>query len=285
MTASTSTQDEGSWEFVSQSASSSDTECDNENINVVDSHSNQDTNDNNTYGPVIITENMRMSLQPTEDRREDQEEHSHFHRSFSTPMFTTTIEEDEESFAITDCDSSVDVQSIMTNATTDDMVLLSHKSNSNTAAASVKKVPSFKDMLLLNSKQKEKEEQEKQTKLKEVEEKLRRDALKRRKMNRPRLVVNPIQRCAKSTGDLRSLIIHEGDEEGGDCGGGGGGVIYEDEIMGETDAMEFYNRKSKGSSSRSNGKKLRPDEAKRKMYIVHKKNAQRSAQKAREGGK
>jgi hypothetical protein len=77
-----------------------------------------------------------------------------------------------------------------------------------------------------------------------------------------RYVVTPIKRCAKSTGDLLSLA--EGDDE---------------EVLGESDAMEYYNRKSHGEHGRNNGLKIRPDEAKRKEMIVMKKNMQRQAQK------
>lgn len=75
-----------------------------------------------------------------------------------------------------------------------------------------------------------------------------------------RYVVAPIKRCAKSTGDLLSLA---GQEE---------------EIMGESDAIEYYNRKSHGEHGRNNGLKQRPDEAKRKDMIVQKKNMQRQKQ-------
>jgi len=75
---------------------------------------------------------------------------------------------------------------------------------------------------------------------------------------KPKFVVAPIKRCAKSTGDLQSLVIQE-----------------EDEILGDTDAMDFYHRKAKGFQGRQNGLKLRPDEAKRKAITMHKKDLQR----------
>lgn len=76
-----------------------------------------------------------------------------------------------------------------------------------------------------------------------------------------RYVVTPIKRCAKSTGDLLSLVENE-----------------DEEAMGESDAMEYYNRKAHGAHGRSNGMKIRPDEAKRKEMIVEKKNMQRQRQ-------
>lgn len=84
---------------------------------------------------------------------------------------------------------------------------------------------------------------------------------------RPRFVVTPIKRCAKSTGDLQSLSKIEEDED--------------EEILGDSDAVEFYNRKAQGSKGRVNGQRLRPDEAKRKQMIVYKKDLQRQQQQRR----
>ncbi|GAX18116.1 hypothetical protein FisN_25Hh097 [Fistulifera solaris] len=78
---------------------------------------------------------------------------------------------------------------------------------------------------------------------------------------KPKFVVEPIQRCAKSTGDLLSLGKIDEDD---------------DDIIGETDAMEFYHRKSSGARSRYNGAKIRPDEAKRLQITMHKKHLQRN---------
>ena len=67
-------------------------------------------------------------------------------------------------------------------------------------------------------------------------------------------------RCAKSTGDLRLLS---------QC---------DSEVMGETDAMDFYHRKALGAKGRVSGLRLRPDEAKRKEMTMNKKNMQRAGQ-------
>jgi hypothetical protein len=74
---------------------------------------------------------------------------------------------------------------------------------------------------------------------------------------KPRFVVKPIKRCTKSTGDLNSL--------------------YEEEeaMFGSSDAQEFYSRKLAGAQGRTNGLKLRPDEAKRKEIVMNKKDEQR----------
>lgn len=79
---------------------------------------------------------------------------------------------------------------------------------------------------------------------------------------KPKFVVTPIKRCSKSTGDLRSLVIHE------------------DEVLGESDAMDYYHRKAMGASGRINSLKIRPDEAKRKSITMYKKQQQRQQQQA-----
>eukprot|EP00557_Chaetoceros_sp_GSL56_P004420 CAMPEP_0176499100 /NCGR_PEP_ID=MMETSP0200_2-20121128/12723_1 /TAXON_ID=947934 /ORGANISM="Chaetoceros sp., Strain GSL56" /LENGTH=308 /DNA_ID=CAMNT_0017897449 /DNA_START=268 /DNA_END=1194 /DNA_ORIENTATION=- len=198
------------------------------------------------------------------------------HRCASTPEFSNL--EDEDSYVL-DCSAeSVDAYSL---PLVDDTVLLSHRP----AKPSMKKVPSFKDIIMLNANARLEEEKKKKELSDQHEEKMRDLAMRRRKSTKPKLVVNTIKRCAKSTGDLRSLVIHEDPEDDGYGGGGGGGgggimgnVIHEDEILGDTDATEFYSRKSKGSLSRHNHAKIRPDEAKRKEMILYKKNAQRMAQ-------
>lgn len=81
---------------------------------------------------------------------------------------------------------------------------------------------------------------------------------------KPKFVVEPIKRCAKSTGDLQSLGKIDEDDDDND-----------QHILGESDAMEFYHRKSAGMRSRCNNLKIRPDEAKRLQIIMNKKNLQR----------
>eukprot|EP00545_Synedropsis_sp_CCMP1620_P006018 CAMPEP_0119011420 /NCGR_PEP_ID=MMETSP1176-20130426/5672_1 /TAXON_ID=265551 /ORGANISM="Synedropsis recta cf, Strain CCMP1620" /LENGTH=231 /DNA_ID=CAMNT_0006964251 /DNA_START=282 /DNA_END=977 /DNA_ORIENTATION=+ len=78
---------------------------------------------------------------------------------------------------------------------------------------------------------------------------------------KPKFVVTPTLRCSASTPNLRSLDH------------------FEEEVLGETDACEYYNRKSMGFSGRQNGMKIRPDEAKRKEFTIQKKEMQRQAQK------
>jgi hypothetical protein len=80
-----------------------------------------------------------------------------------------------------------------------------------------------------------------------------------------RIVVAPIKRCTKSSPDLRSLVNVNEEDDGG-------------EILGFNDAHEFYARKAHGEASRFNGKKIRPDEAKRREWIINKKDAQRQQQ-------
>lgn len=54
--------------------------------------------------------------------------------------------------------------------------------------------------------------------------------------------------------------------------------LLEEEILGDTDAHEYYAVKSKGSLGRYNGGKKRPDEAKRLQMTMNKKNLQRAQQ-------
>lgn len=141
----------------------------------------------------------------------------------------------------------------------------------------MKKVPSFKDAILLNSQEKEKEARL----LKEQEEKrLSGTNKQRRPFQRAKFVVKNVtgtKRCPRSASvpNLQSLaIVDEEDYDGGGgggCGGGGG----DDEILGMSDASDYYARKKHGSVTYKQGQKLRPDEAKRKKMIMYKKNLQR----------
>mmetsp|Transcript_11171 Transcript_11171/g.20658 ORF Transcript_11171/g.20658 Transcript_11171/m.20658 type:complete len:284 (-) Transcript_11171:915-1766(-) len=97
-----------------------------------------------------------------------------------------------------------------------------------------------------------------------------------RKLKKPKfLVVKPIQRCARSTGDLKSLgqELNRNDDEDNH------GV---ENILGETDGEQFYHQKSKGQLGRKNGRKTRPDEAKRLEITMAKKSMQR--EKQQQGG-
>lgn len=120
----------------------------------------------------------------------------------------------------------------------------------------MKRVPSFKDAILLNAQECERLEAEAKKK----------EAMTRRvppKKRVPTFSVRKIRRNAHSMTDLASLAEadHEDDEL---------------EVNGDADAPEFYARKSKGSTARANSTKLRPDEAKRREFILYKKNVQRA---------
>ena len=81
-----------------------------------------------------------------------------------------------------------------------------------------------------------------------------------RPYRKPKIVVKSpslMRRCSKSSPNLLGLIQED------------------EEVLGDTDATEYYSRKSKGAQGRSNGLKLRPDEAKRKAFSVNKRNLQR----------
>lgn len=206
------------------------------------------------------------------------------HTSISTPTLSK-LEEDESyvfDFASNGDGCSVAASST---ATFEGAVLVSQKKSTT-----MKKIPSFKDIIMLNAQAREEEDKKKKELLQQYHDKVRRDTMTRRKATRPRLVVNPIKRCSKSTGDLKSMIIKEDVEK--DYGYdsihmyGGGGLhssiisegVEEEDVLGDTDSAEFYSRKMKGASSRRNGRKLRPDEAKRRNMIVYRKDAQRRAQ-------
>jgi len=76
---------------------------------------------------------------------------------------------------------------------------------------------------------------------------------------KPKFVVQPIKRCAKSTDDLNSLP----------------GISEDEEVLGATDAMDFYHRKAAGAKSRWSARIIRPDEAKRLEITMNKKSMQR----------
>ncbi len=110
-----------------------------------------------------------------------------------------------------------------------------------------KKLTSFRDAILAQSADSPDEKKQEETS---------KNFPTHQKKIKPKLVVMPIKRCSRSTGDLQSLVIHE------------------NEVLGESDAMDYYYRKSVGAANRVNGLKMRPDEAKRKSMILNKKKAQ-----------
>jgi len=101
----------------------------------------------------------------------------------------------------------------------------------------------------------------------EEKEDIDEESPKPRIKTKPTFVVTPISRtigrCSMSSPNLCALANLEGDTG---------------EVVGESDAMEYYHRKSLGYNGRKNGMKLRPDEAKRLTMILHKKDMQRKAQ-------
>jgi hypothetical protein len=79
-----------------------------------------------------------------------------------------------------------------------------------------------------------------------------------------------IKRGYKSMGNLRALDhIQEDDHD------------YNEAVMGDTDASDYYSRKAQGAIGRKNGMKSRPDEAKRLQITMVKKNLQRERQAQR----
>ncbi|KAL7476122.1 hypothetical protein ACHAW6_002001 [Cyclotella cf. meneghiniana] len=82
--------------------------------------------------------------------------------------------------------------------------------------------------------------------------------------------------------DEGDFVIGNGGGSGGGMSGGGG--MGAAEVLGETDAMDYYHRKEKGSLSTINKKKERPDEIKRKEISMYKKELQKEKQQSRSGG-
>lgn len=117
-----------------------------------------------------------------------------------------------------------------------------------------KKRTSFRDAILSQSTEPSDEKKESEA---------AKNPVTRQKKIKPKIVVTPIKRCSRSTGDLQSLVIHE------------------DEVLGESDAMDYYHRKAMGASGRVNSLKTRPDEAKRLSITLSKKHAQRQQQAAK----
>mmetsp|Transcript_6406 Transcript_6406/g.9309 ORF Transcript_6406/g.9309 Transcript_6406/m.9309 type:complete len:310 (+) Transcript_6406:100-1029(+) len=258
------------WQFVNSTES-------NDSMEATNYHDNEDNPSKNTKG-----RNLKI-----------------LSRCTSTPELSHLDDDyshlDDETFI--DCDSSFDVQSHVTNDTEVVMVNRLHseekkEESKTTSSPSLpkKKFPSFKDAILLNAKEVQNEQDRMLNRRQKIKEKLQKEHLQRRKSNKPKLVVSPIKRCARSTGDLTKLmIIQEGDDNHQDSGAVGGATnassflqnsipIQEEEVMGETDAEEFYSYKAMGSVSRKKSLKIRPDEAKRKQFIMHKKGSQRRRQ-------
>ena len=97
----------------------------------------------------------------------------------------------------------------------------------------------------------------------------------------PRRVKKQLSAMMEEEDEGADFIIGRGNGSGNSGGGGGGGG----EILGDTDAMDYYHRKAQGSKSTSNKKKERPDEAKRREISMHKKEAQRKKQaESQKGG-
>jgi len=192
------------------------------------------------------------------------------HRCVSSPNLSmrNVLHTDEFS----DVDSYLDVRSLQTEGTkkgsSDDWSMIS------STTGTFKKSPSFKDMLLMNADSKQDQAR------KELQEKLRQNVVERKTIT-PTFVVSKVhtsrlKRCGFSTGDLqdahytldkRELPTQES-------------TIPEEEVVGDSDAMEFYSQKAMGSTSRAKGLKLRPDEAKRKEYSLYKKEIHRNSQHA-----
>lgn len=83
---------------------------------------------------------------------------------------------------------------------------------------------------------------------------------------KPKFIVQQVAplKHAKSMGDL-TKCLEDDDDDGED-------------VLGDSDAHEYYSRKAQGSLGRRNGRKQRPDEKKRLQITMAKKNSQRARQ-------
>jgi hypothetical protein len=141
---------------------------------------------------------------------------------------------------------------------------------------SIVKKLSFKDMMMLHAAGQLKEQKSKAEKADQANS----PKTKQQKFA-PKLVVKQIKRANYSTGDLPSLAtIHDNVELSGCSGGGGLAPVRDGEVLGATDAEDFYARKSHGAKTHKNGQRCRPDEAKRKEFSQQKKVMQKDAQRA-----
>lgn len=215
------------------------------------------------------------------------------HKSISTPTFIhTKLHSSHDSTDDGDESNTLDESSFVLEYPTTTVSSSEGEDETDTAmndgelvsfpSPMTKRTPSFKDAILLNAAEVRKEEAlAEEAAERELNERQRQR--RQKPQRRRRIIVSTIKRCSKSAGDLGSLVsIRETGGGGGDvgCGGMNGTTIGEDEVMGETDASDYYHRKNVGRTSRKNGLKLRPDEAKRRDGIVAKKNVQRQAQMA-----
>jgi len=187
---------------------------------------------------------------------------------------TNFVQEKEDNISFSSVDMCETSSVITTETDAASCVLVNPRSPSGKIG--MRKVPSFKDAILLNAEEKVREETNLAEREKEKVLKRQKDLAAFKSKSRPRLVVKPIQRCIRSTGDLRSLVVEE------EKSYSGGGLAACHEVLGDMDAEEFYARKKHGAEQHTNGMKCRPDEAKRKQFIIHKKNAQRARQQAGE---
>lgn len=192
--------------------------------------------------------------------------------AMSTPNFRTVLEEcsDDDEAVLVGNNSQTESQDGAASLASSSMVMVSESPSVisiQSSWSSASKI-SFRDAIM----KKKAQETDQLSAVKEAEGAAQqRDAKKTKK--RPKFVVTPIKRCAKSTGDLRSLArIAE-------TGGGDDDVYNNDLVLGDTDAELYYSQKLQGKLGRKNGQKSRPDEAKRLQITMAKKENQRQRQK------
>ena len=232
----------------------------------VDTAEDEQTNNNDTAATNYAARHLSNSSSSSKGL---------FHKTMSTPDLghyecyseeRSSTPSDTETDDLLTCATSV--------MSTDPPLLVKSLPIAGDEPVQIVRKPSFKDAILLNAQETASEEADK----KNLALKQHQQRVMNRTRVKPKFVVQTMKRCSRSTGDLTSLATIQDDVEE-DCAGGGGrglATVPAEEVLGATDAEEFYARKKHGGEARKNSLKLRPDEAKRKEFSLYKREMQRN---------
>lgn len=226
----------------------------------------QDDHDVAVSAPKTKCSSIDMNLPPT--RRINPKTLKHAQSSPDLRKFVLEETDDEDSAE----ESAILVEETMSTASSGVVVVPGSSSvwsvNSSSSSSAWAPTLSFRDVILRNSKNTDTAAKPAAASSSSSSNTGSNSSKPKPRKFAPKIVVvNPtIKRCSKSTGDLLSLATLDEDEE---------------EILGATDADDYYLRKAQGSLGRKNGQKIRPDEAKRLQMTMAKKNQQRQRQRAR----
>mmetsp|Transcript_18337 Transcript_18337/g.26336 ORF Transcript_18337/g.26336 Transcript_18337/m.26336 type:complete len:240 (+) Transcript_18337:288-1007(+) len=218
---------------------------------------------------VSKTENGRELSQQNESEDTDWEivDHDNLKTRFQSPVHQKPLSKASTWLSVPDLTSLDVIEEVqLTPEKKDQQASPTHSSRKTSpwggTEHGLKKIPSFRDMLLV---QLTEDEASSSSKCDTSSPTTPQQTTPSRRKVKPRFVVTPtMKRCSKSTNDIQSLLDLNGGHEG-------------DAVLGDEDAMEYYHRKAKGISGRKNGLKIRPDEAKRKDISIQKREMQREA--------